>query len=153
MVEIDMPYKICFCDIDHTISDAWWRDHLLGDWEEYHRLGRDDRPIPEAIALLESLYMDSWRIIGLTARPEKWRQQTMNWCLHYQVMIDELIMRPENNFQGAAEFKLEEVRKYCAKIGDDRLIILLDDRDDVIASIKANIKCIALQVNKGGVGG
>ena len=148
-----MADKIVFTDIDHTISNAWWRDHLLGEWDEYHRLGAEDKPIDETIAMIESLYRDDWYIVGLTARPDKWRQQTMSWCLKHSVMIDELIMRPEKNFQGAAEFKLEVIKQFCHDHLTDELILILDDRDDVIAAVKATIKCIALQVNKGGVGG
>lgn len=148
------PHKICFIDIDHTISNAFWRDNQLGNWDEYHKLSVDDEPIPETVALLASLNSDRWLTIGLTARPEKWRAITINWCIKHQVFLDELIMRPNDNYQGAADFKKQEVINRLSGLQKTPTVILFDDRDDVVSAIKeSGVRCALFQVNIGGVGG
>jgi len=153
--DADLKYhKFCFTDIDHTFSNAAWRDAQLGDWDEYHRLSVDDKPIPETVALLASLNSDRWWTIGLTARPEKWRAITINWCIKHGVFLDELIMRPNDNYQGAAEFKRQEVINRLSGLQKTPTVILFDDRDDVISAIKeSGVRCALFQVNIGGVGG
>ena len=146
-----MVEKIVFMDIDHTLSDAKWRDNEMGNWDEYHALGTHDRPIPEMVAVLASLHGD-WHTVGLTGRPEKFRQMTMNWCLKHGVLLDELMMRPTDSYQSAPELKREAITNRLAMI-DEAMVLVFDDRDDVVAAIKAAVNCVVCQVNLGGVNG
>jgi hypothetical protein len=141
--------KLAFIDIDHSIADAAWRDSLMGSWDEYHAKSIDDRPIDEMIALVDSLFNDQWVTIGLTGRPEKFRQLTETWLLKQKLQLDELIMRPNEVYDGAAVFKTIEVIDRCSK-EINPTVLVFDDRDDVIGAMKASgIKCVALQVHAG----
>jgi hypothetical protein len=141
--------KIAFIDIDHSIADAVWRDNLMGNWDEYHAQSIDDKPIVEMIALIDSLYADDWITVGLTGRPEKFRQLTETWLLQEFIKLDELIMRPNEVYDGAAIFKQGAVIERCSKMTDP-IILVFDDRDDVIGAMKSSgIKCVALQVHAG----
>lgn len=135
-------------DIDHTIFDAAWRDDMINnnDWDAYHLAGKEDKPIQEIVELINTLsqagqhiYGYAWEVVALTARPGKWRKQTMDMFLKYNVSIDEILMRPDDNFRSAAEMKIELIKEY---FGEDlgainHNVILIDDNDKVIEAVRA----------------
>lgn len=139
--------KAILLDIDHTVSDAFWRDDMIamGDWNAYHAAATYDGPVVDIVDLLETLN-NFYRIIGLTARPEKWRKKTMEWLLKHNVHIDELLMRPDNDYRRAPELK---VALAIGLFGDkltEEVAFMMDDREDVVAAFKA-IGVTALQVH------
>ena len=149
--------KILLLDIDHTISDAAWRDDMLAsrDWDAYHLAGKEDKAVEEVVALVDSLSADpneAWEIICLTARPGKWRQQTMQWMVKYNCPVDELLMRPDDSYQSAGELKTELLKmRFGSKLeglqGHD--VILIDDNDKVIEAMRAlNITTMQISVAK-----
>lgn len=104
--------NILLLDIDHTISDAAWRDEMMasGDWEAYHLAGREDKPVAEISELIKTLSTsdyETWQIICVTARPEKWRTQTMQWFIRHRIPVDEILMRPDLAFRSAFIIKTE----------------------------------------------
>jgi len=144
-----MSSKIAFFDIDHSIADAAWRDNLMGNWDEYHAKSIDDESISAMVALVDALYCDQWATVGLTGRPEKFRQITEAWLFKRCVMLDELIMRPNEVYDGAAIFKQGAVLKRCEKLRNP-LVLVFDDRDDVISAMQTSgINCVSLQVHAG----
>jgi hypothetical protein len=130
------------CDIDHVISASWRRDPMIGtvSWDEYHGEGVNDLPVRDVVQLLQRLQKD-YKIIMITARPEKWRTMTMGWLVKHNVPVDEILMRPDNAFRPAPEIKLELVN---ARFPDkDDIAFLLDDRDDVIlAFFSIGVTCM-----------
>lgn len=134
---------IILVDIDHVISDAFWRDDMIkrsrdsGDWEEYHSRGKEDKPIEDVVRLINIISGSSGyklEIFAITARPEKWRKQTMEWFRKYGVMLDYLLMRPEDAFKPAPTIKVD----LCKEEGIlDRILCIFDDREDVVAAFKA----------------
>lgn len=140
---------ILFCDIDHTISDASWRDGMIGGdggWDAYHLASENDKPITEMIWLVNHLKLSGWLIICLTTRPEKWRQLTMGWLIKHGVHFDELVMRPDKDFRPAPIVKVEQAQKIVA---DLTRCIVIDDREDTIEAFKA-IGVTTLQVSANG---
>jgi hypothetical protein len=135
-------------DLDHTLSNAFWRDGMMppvATWDEYHAANKDDKPIFDMVNLIGNL-RTAYKIIGITARPEKWRTQTMEWCMRNRVLLDELLMRPEAEFRPANEIKVELARKFCGHHDvKDCVAFILDDRDDVCAAF-AEIGVTALRV-------
>ena len=143
--------KAILLDIDHTVSDAFWRDHLVGNasdpdsWDNYHWAGVNDKPIQEILDMLRVL-STAYFIVGVTARPERWRKMTMEWLLKYNVPIDELLMRPDNDFSRAPELKIILAQRHFeGKLNDD-VAFVLDDREDVVCAFRA-IGITALQVH------
>lgn len=152
--------KIFLLDIDHTISDAAWRDDMIAnrDWDAYHSAGKDDKPIEEVCQLVRDLHFDSsgesegWNIIGLTARPEKWRVQTIKWLIINSVPIDELLMRDYNTFESAAGTKVGLLKK---RFGENleglegHKVLLIDDNDKVIEAMRGlNITTLQITAAK-----
>lgn len=139
---------ILFCDIDHTISDAAWRDGMIGGeggWDAYHLASQQDSPVLEMVWLVNHLKHSGWLIIGLTTRPEKWRRMTMDWLHKFGVHFDELLMRPDDDFRPSPEIKVEQA---IAAVKDLRRCVVFDDREDVIAAFKA-LGVTSLQVHSG----
>lgn len=119
---------IIFCDIDHTISDAAWRDHLMGKWDEYYPAGDNDKPIVPILRMIQ-LFGSEALIIGSTARPEKWRQLTMKWLLRYDVPFHDLLMRANGDTRTSSEVKTGFL-KTNPYVPD----LVIDDRQDVCAA-------------------
>lgn len=143
--------KLLLLDVDHTVSCANWRDFLLGRWDEYHALSHRDNPIEAVIALVQSMHKDEWTVVGLTARPHKWRKTTVDWLVKHNVPYDVLIMRPDDDYEKTPELKVRLYQEFIGQCGpaDDDVVVVLDDREDVAAAFHA-IGVTALQVNAKG---
>jgi len=135
----DRTKRWVVCDIDHSVSDARWRDGMMAPegsaataWDAYNEAAKDDRPIPEVIELLRALHNDGWGTVALTARPIKWKPVTQSWLLEHDVPFDELLMRPHEDFRPAPMVKVSLIMKRFGNLADIRLVI--DDRSDVIAA-------------------
>lgn len=153
-----MTERIVFIDIDHTIAAAWWRDSRLGDWEEYHQMSEHDKPIVEMLAMINSLHDDGWWTVALTGRPLKFQQVTMIWCLKHGALLDDLVMRPDADFDKVADLKVKAIKEYLRRRAEagrpPPLVVVFEDRDDVVAALKdSQINCIICQVNMGGSNG
>lgn len=152
--------KILLLDIDHTISDAAWRDPMLADrdWDAYHLAGKDDKPLQEVCQLVRDLHFDNlgesegWEIVCLTARPEKWRNQTMKWLVDYNIPINLLLMRPDNDFSSAGESKVKLLKQYAGENLEKlegHQVICIDDNDKVIEAMRAlNITTLQISAAK-----
>lgn len=128
-----MKRKYVLCDIDHVLSNAWWRDPMIGGeggWDAYHLEGDKDEPIHDIVHLLNALHDDGYAIVLLTARPEKWRKLTMTWLVRHGVNVDEMLMRPDANFDPSPKCKLDQVK---ARFADptDAIAMVIEDRDDI----------------------
>lgn len=137
LLEDKMPRKLILVDLDHTISDAFHRDEMIGvtDWDTYHSRLIEDDPCHDFLDLLQS-FNGLFKIVGLTSRPEKWRSLTMKWLAGHKVMLDDIWMRPNHDYRPAHEVKLSLCRE---KIGDDwkdRILFLIDDNEKVVAAFR-----------------
>jgi hypothetical protein len=147
--------KAILLDIDHTVSDAFWRDHLIltpgmpGDWDDYHAASINDQPLGDMVNMINALAVNYF-ILGITARPEKWRKLTMEWLLRNDIAIDDLLMRPDDDYRRAPELKVAMAQ---AAFGDrflEDVALVLDDREDVIAAFKAaGITALQVHAKKG----
>jgi len=138
--------KYILVDIDHTLSDAFWRDTMIGisTWDEYHAASAKDAPLHDVVELIRKLHL-RYHIIGFTARPEKFRQLTMKWCLNNKVPLDELLMRPQEAFEPAPKIKKALIEK---RFGENlsEIALVLEDREDVCETLKG-MSLTVLQVH------
>jgi hypothetical protein len=141
---------IVIVDIDKTLSDARGRDALiLGEgqgswWDAYHEASAHDDPIKPMIEFINILSAGGATLVGLTARPEKWRPLTLRWLIKHDAMFEELLMRPNDDYSKSAECKLRMLSERFPN-GQAGLIIL-DDDVEVIEAMR-NAGYIALGVN------
>ena len=122
--------KSILVDIDHTVSNAFWRDSMIGtsSWDEYHLASENDPPLLDVVELLRHL-RGIYTIVGMTGRSEKFRTITMRWCLHHTVSLDELLMRPDGIFLPAPEIKRQMVvKRFMNPLSE--IAFVLEDRDD-----------------------
>lgn len=124
-------------DLDHVLSDAFHRDNLIGgEWDDYHRGLVHDQPVLDMVRLLEQLNA-KFHIVGLTARPEKWRTVTMTWLLKHGVQLDELLMRPHECYLETPQCKLTEVARRFGPDWREQILCVIDDHEHVIEAFRA----------------
>jgi hypothetical protein len=141
---------IIVIDIDDTLADTTWREGLIKEegWDAFHAAGANDKPIRAMQTLIDALCDTSiiTEIVALTARPEKWRKQTMDWLVKHNIYVDELIMRPDNDFAPSRVFKLRIAKEQMADRWD-KIGLIIDDHEEVCAAFRAEGK-VCLQVLK-----
>ena len=78
-----MDNRIIIVDIDGTISDPTKRIHLYrkGNYEEFNKAGKDDKPIENICNILRRLKDNETDIVIITARSESCRRETMKWLV------------------------------------------------------------------------
>ncbi len=147
---------IIFFDIDHTLSDAFHRDGMIEDvmtdWDQYHAESIHDEPIPAMASLVRLLnetrnsFAPGTTLVGLTARPEKWRALTMRWLVQHEIPLTHLLMRADDDYRPAKELKLDLARGFVAPhaLEDVPGVIVIDDREDVVMAFNT-IGIVGLQ--------
>jgi hypothetical protein len=137
--------RIVLVDVDHVITDAFWRDPMLleRDWDAYHMASVDDKPDKDIRLLLESLsvFGNLW-IVGLTARPEKWRKMTMDYMLKHDVPMNELLMRPNDCYDPSPKVKVDLINKHYADQMEEIMFVIEDKEDTVIALKGLNLNVL-----------
>jgi len=129
-------------DVDHTLSDAFWRNDMYADplveRDVYFAAAKDDDSLCDIVRLMNTLSRD-YNLIILTARPEKWRQLTMQWLLEHSVMAEEVLMRPDNCFDPSPKVKVDlAMKRFGGEEGmREHIALVLDDREDVVAAFSA----------------
>ncbi len=129
-------------DIDHTLSDAFWRDDMYHDplatRDEYFAAAKNDDALCDSVRLMNTLARD-FNFIILTARPEKWRQLTMDWLVAHSVMAEEMLMRPDNCFDPSPKVKVDlAMKRFGGEEGmREHIALVVDDREDVVAAFAA----------------
>jgi hypothetical protein len=127
-------------DVDHTLSDAAWRDCLMphrgdpdavGDWTAYYASQALDEPIQRVVNFVCTMAHshDVWII---TARVETYRLETEMWLARHKIPYVRLLMRPVGDKRGSPELKLWMVQEVLRDIA-----MLIDDREDVLDAFHA----------------
>ena len=142
--------KHILVDIDHTLASSFWRDDMIGGeggWDAYHAASSEDEPIHDVVTIVNAFYGVGMTVIGVTARPEKWRQVTMGWLVKHFISMDELLMRPDDAYHPAPEIKVAlALERFDNKANlKDQVALVIDDRDDVIEAFRA-LGVTAIQV-------
>lgn len=130
-------------DLDHTLFDSAWRDDLIepckasGDWTRYHDLLGQDKPAADGIALYRLFRAAGFIIYGCTARPERWRNRTMEKLDQTNISFNGLLMRLDEAFLPSPEIKLGLARKQFGENFAQQILFIVDDREDVCAAFAA----------------
>lgn len=137
---------IILIDLDHCLTDARGRDHLIPaqDWDAYHSAAGDDPPVQAIVNLIGWLPPSDEggpQVWGVTGRNEKWRSLTNQWLLRHGVWLDELLMRPDDDFTPAHELKVRLIRERLPSHDDSALrrdiALVLDDNEAVLSAFAA----------------
>lgn len=136
--------KVVLVDIDDTVSRSVWREGLIpknflseDDWDPYHAAAERDAADPSVVRLICALFHNFSRVVLLTARPEKWRSQTVKWFEDLDCPFDDLIMRPLGCLLGSVELKLQEAERLLGPNWPEHVALLIEDREDVAMAFVA----------------
>lgn len=128
-----MTEKAIILDLDGTIADYSQREHLRDtDWNAYIAASSKDVPSLPVIEIINRFKIDH-KIIILSARGERSREETTEWLDRYNVYYDSLVLKPDN-FEGEdCEFKSKEIHKIAEK---SEIIFCIDDRSSCVQSLR-----------------
>lgn len=100
-------------DIDGTISDGRHRNHLAEarKYDEFHALCHEDKPYENVCRVLRALARDHC-VILCSGRNEANRRATELWCARHDLRVDEILLRPNNDFTPAEQLKLTMLTDY-----------------------------------------
>lgn len=124
-------------DIEGTLSDCQHRAHLVPDWDAFHAEFPKDEPRKQ-IAQLYRILAQNNEVVILTGMMEKHREMASAWLRKYNFRFDELIMRPNDNFQTSPEFKYNVIIDIADRLLKSDSIhsrdikAIFDDRKDVV---------------------
>lgn len=139
--------NIIVVDLDGTLCNSAHREHLAraGQWPEFHAQLHEDEPWQDVLMLLEA--MNHFTLIGLTGRNERYRTATNKWLDKYDIYLDQLLMRPDDNWQSDHELK-PDLLAWCGVKPED-VVFILEDRDKVVEAWR-NLGYNCWQVRPGG---
>jgi len=125
-------------DIDGTISDSRWRDDLAESrqWDAFHSQLIHDPPVKPMLKLLSTLSDCGVFLVGITGRPERYRQATMEWMLTHGVQLDELWMREDDNYSKAADLK-PKIAEIIMQEHSYEEVLFIDDNEDICTAMRA----------------
>jgi len=126
--------------LDNTLCQSRWRSSLIETegWEAYHEKLVADEPNRIMKQLVASLKAGDHIVVACTSRPDRWRMATYGWLMRKEIVVDELLMRADNDFRPASQVKIDLVDK---AVGMSKLDLVIDDRDDVLAAFRAKEIC------------
>lgn len=145
------PGRAVIVDIDGVLSDASQRQHFLNnlegrkDWRGFFGAVGDDQPLRAVPALLELLDPEL-TVILLSARPAWVFEITLEWLDRHSIRWDLLVLRADDQYLGAAEFKRGVVQEL---LGRGFVIELAIDDDDAICEMYHGEDLRALYVHSG----
>jgi hypothetical protein len=103
-------------------------------------LANDNKPVLPMCQLLQSLaHNGDWQLAFVTSRQAKLRQPTMAWLMQHCPVGDQILMRPDDDWDPAPLLKQ---RLVLTLLKDYTNVIAIDSRDDICLVYKQ----IGLQV-------
>ncbi|GAA4890618.1 hypothetical protein ACFPM3_19975 [Streptomyces coeruleoprunus] len=118
-------------DLDNTLSDARHRQRFLErtprDWDAFFAAAPQDAPLPEGVALCLEAAREC-EIRYLTGRPERCRQDSVDWLAAHGLPEGRIHMRRNDDRRPARLTKLEVLRR----IGRSREIRMVVDDDELV---------------------
>ena len=134
-------------DIDHTLSNAFWRNSMIGveAWDDYHAASIKDKPFIKMIRLINRLNYVGYTIIALTGRTEKFRKLTIEWLVYNEVDINEILMRPDDCFIKNAAMKIQLIKQRFDGIYKNIHFLIDDNEDTCIAFSELGITTLQVR--------
>ena len=126
----DQKKNIVICDIVGTVANNDHRQHLLKnfkDWDKFFSQLHLDKPIYEIINKVIELNKKGKKIIFITGRPEKYREQTLKWLENFFNFNFDLIMRSDDDLRSKVLIKEELFKLHFQQ--NEVFIVFENDQD------------------------
>ena len=132
----DSPRPLAVIDLDGVVADVRHRlAHLQSrpkDWDAFFAGIPDDPPLPEGVAVVERLAGDH-ELVYLTGRPERTRQDTLEWLERHGLPPGRVIMRAEGDRRPARQVKPSLLRRLSP---GRRIAVVVDDDAQVCDALE-----------------
>jgi hypothetical protein len=132
--------------------DACRRDHLLpearrtDDWTAYHSDSVNDLPCYDVVKVLNCFRHCGHPVVGITARPKRWRAISLQTLCKFRIQLDELLMHQRDNWEPSADLKLALAHeRFGAKLSE-KVLCIIDDHPEVVKAFQSE-GVTALQVH------
>jgi hypothetical protein len=134
-------------DIDHTLANSFWRDFMIGvvSWNEYHEASELDVPFPKMVELINALKKNGDLIIAVTGRTDNFRGLTLDWLIKHNIMVNDLLMRPEGVYLKNPEMKVQLISKYFNNVFDLIGYAIDDNEETILAYHKLGIATLQVR--------
>lgn len=146
-----MDKRFVVVDLDGTVFDIVHRvDYAKArQWDDFHSRLTFDKVYPDVKFFIEKMAINA-NIIACTGRPERWREPTIQMITKNGIIIDELLMRPDDDYRKDGELKIALLESF---FGDKEKVLehvafCLEDRDHVVEAYR-NYGLPAWQVRVG----
>jgi hypothetical protein len=124
-------------DLDNTICNCDHRTHLAKEkrWEEFHAGLADDKPNADVVEIVQRL-AQNYSILFLSGRSEKNRAATKLWLRAQGLIVDGLLLRPDDDRTVDHELKPRLLFEHFGskESAKREVLIILEDRDQVVKS-------------------
>lgn len=126
--------RVILCDIDGTIANVLHRVHYVKgkekNWEEFNSRAGGDSVKEDIANILREFCVDKETEIHIvTAREEKWRQDTEEWLKINDIPFNKLYMRGLGDSRSDSDVKRDI---YTNNFIDKKVWFVLEDRDKVV---------------------
>ncbi|MFC4466512.1 hypothetical protein ACFPH6_18600 [Streptomyces xiangluensis] len=118
-------------DLDNTLADTAHRQRFLErrprDWDAFFAAAPHDPPLAEGVALALE-HAEECEVVYLTGRPERCREDTVEWLAAHGLPEGRIWMRRDNDRRPARRTKLEILRG----LARNREVRVLVDDDELV---------------------
>lgn len=133
-------YPIILCDLDGTLCDISHRLHHVKktpkDWKGFFADIPNDLVRENVFNMLSEHASQGCFIALVSARPETYRKETVEWLEMHEIKYDTLIMRRGHDKRPDTEVKQDILNTYFHD--KSKIILVIDDRPSVIRMWKEN---------------
>lgn len=150
------PFKIgnsiVLCDVDGTLSDLTHRRHWVNtddeknaergcgkarkNWKKFFETMSEDTLRQSTYDILQKYVDDGYTIVLVTARPDDYLVDTVDWMTKYNVHYDFMLMRKAGDYRRDDIFKQEILDTWFPN--KDLIEVVIDDRPQVIRMWREN---------------
>ncbi|WP_180686555.1 phosphatase domain-containing protein [Streptomyces gossypiisoli] len=118
-------------DLDNTLADTAHRQRFLErkprDWDGFFAAAPADPPLAQGIEMARAS-AEECEVVYLTGRPERCRQDTLDWLAAQELPEGRVYMRRDSDRRPARYTKLEILRR----LARSREIRVLVDDDELV---------------------
>ena len=127
--------NIVIFDLDGTLSDATERRRHLAatppDWNSFYEELEQDPPIVPIADLYRSLCRDeSYTVVILTGRPERYRSHTERWLETHKLPQRPIYFRPDDD--NGHDLDVKKRVYHALTANGDKVAFVVEDRNSVV---------------------
>ena len=135
---VDARPSCAVFDVDGVLADVRHRLHHLErrpkDWGAFFGAMSEDPPLAQGIEMAREEAAGGSRVVYLTGRNERYRQQTSAWLTEHGCPQGQLVMRPDHDRRPARFFKPEALRRLATGLD---VTVVVDDDEAVVTVLRA----------------